>query len=145
MATEIEQEKEARALIAQANAASLATLTADGAPYASLVTIAIDQAGQPILLLSSLSDHTKNLITDPRGSLLIEDAFHLKNPQTGPRVTLQGLIHPSDDESDREVFLLKHPSAQLYAGFDDFRFFKMAVEKAHFVGGFGAARWFDFT
>ena len=136
------EENDARELITAARAASLGTLSAEnGLPYVSLVTIATDAKGYPILLLSGLADHTKNLAANPRASLLIEKAFHLKNPQTGPRITLQGTILPSTDAVDSELFLKKHPSAQRYASFADFGFFKMAVEKAHYVGGFGTAVW----
>ena len=135
-------ETEARKLIAQARAASLGTLSKDdGTPYVSLVTIAPDADNRPILLLSKLADHTKNLIANPQASLLIEEAFHLKNPQTGPRVTLQGTILPSTTSADGEIFLKTHPTAQRYASFGDFGFYKMVVEKAHYVGGFGSASW----
>lgn len=136
---------EARALLRRARSAAFATaLAADGGdawPYASLVTMACDADASPILLLSDLSDHTRNIRRDDRASLLIEAASNRANPQTGPRVTLLGRIVRTEDERHRRRFLARHPSAGLYAGFADFNVYRMVVERAHFVGGFGRALW----
>lgn len=123
--------------------AALATLMADGSPYASLVTVTLDHDLAPILLLSGLSDHTRNLAADARVSLLFDGTAGLVNPQTGPRVTLTGRARPSDDKRLAARFLARHPGAALYAGFGDFAFWRVAPERAHFVGGFGRAVWFD--
>jgi putative heme iron utilization protein len=98
--------------------------------------------GRPILLLSTLADHTKNLGADNRGSILIEDTEGHANPQTGPRVSLLGEIEPSDDPDHRARFLARHPAAKLYAGFADFRFHVMTIRRVHFVGGFARAVWY---
>lgn len=105
-----------RRLLRNARKASLATaMSNNGAPYASLVTIATDQDGSPILLLSGLADHTRNLATEPRASLLVEETEGLDNPQTGPRATIMGAIHRITDSQERERakrrFLARHPSA----------------------------------
>lgn len=122
--------------------ATLATLM-DGAPYASLVTVAFDHDLSPILLLSGLADHTRNLLADARASLLLDGTDGHPNPQTGPRVTLTGRAEKVEDESLRARFLARHPGAALYAGFGDFALWRVAAERAHFVGGFGRAVWFD--
>ncbi|MEK7246610.1 MAG: pyridoxamine 5'-phosphate oxidase family protein, partial [Pseudomonadota bacterium] len=100
-----------------------------GHPYASLVTLAWDVDASPIFLFSTLSDHTRNLASDSRAALLIEEASRRANPQTGPRVTLIGRIAPcargEDESSARRRFLARHPEAARYAGFGDFRFFRM--------------------
>ena len=140
-----EMAAQARALLRSRRSAALATalVTHEGWPYASLVTIACDVDGSPILLLSGLSDHTRNLNHDPRGSLLLEDAGRRANPQTGPRLTLLGRIAADAEPRLRRRFLARHPSAALYADFTDFRVFRMRVERAHWVGGFGQARWLE--
>lgn len=148
---------EARALLRRARSAALATALAGesgggsgggsggesggGWPYASLVTIACDADASPILLLSDLSDHTRNIARDDRTSLLVEAASNRANPQTGPRVTLLGRIARTNGERHRRRFLARHPGAGLYAGFADFNVYRMQVERAHFVGGFGRAAW----
>jgi len=135
----------ARHLVRTCRSAALATALGGkraGWPYASLVSVACDLDGSPVLLLSGLADHTRNLASDDRASLLFEAASGLANPQTGPRVTLTGQLHVSRDEELARRFLARHPGAGMYAGFDDFAFYRMAVERAHFVGGFGRASWF---
>ena len=110
-------------------------------PYASLVTVACDTDASPILLLSQISDHTRNLDADGRASLLFEAASRRFNPQTGPRVTVMGRIEPTADERLARRFLARHPGAERYAGFADFGFYRMKVERAHYVGGFAKAVW----
>lgn len=133
----------ARGLMRRARSASLgsAIRSEDGWPYVSLVTVACDHDGSPLLLLSDLSDHSRNLAADPRGSLLFEAASGRANPQTGPRVSVLGRIEKSDVNRHRRRFLARHPSAELYAGFADFFVYRMAVERAHYVAGFGRAHW----
>jgi putative heme iron utilization protein len=131
----------ARGLMRRARHATLATTRDDGWAYASLVTVACDADASPILLLSDLADHTGNLARDDRCSMLFEAASGLKNPQQGPRVTVMGRCRRSDDERCARRFLARHPRARLYAGFGDFHFYRLAVEDAHYVGGFAAAAW----
>ena len=134
-----------RRLVEGARMAALSTLGDEGQPYGSLVTLAFDEEGRPLLLLSGLADHTRNLERDPRLSLLIEAASHLPNPQAGPRLTLQGrgqrLRDPDQRAEAADRFLARHPSANFYAGFADFSFWIITVEALHLVGGFAQAVW----
>jgi len=132
-----------RGIVRRARSASLATALAnkDGFPYASLVTVACDMDASPLMLFSTLADHTRNLADDPRASLLFEETSRRANPQTGPRVTLSGKIRKVRNENLARRFLARHPEARMYAGFGDFAFYRMTVERAHWVGGFARARW----
>jgi hypothetical protein len=134
-----------RALIRRARSGALATAMANDGnrPYASLVTVATDTDGSPVLLFSDLSDHTQNLKADPRAALLLEEASRRANPQTGARITLIGRIDVADEPRLKRRFLARHPGAIVYAGFADFHVYRMQVERAHFVGGFGRAQWLD--
>ena len=124
--------------------AALSTLGAeDGAPYVSLVTVALDHDLSPVLLLSGLADHTRNLAADRRVSLLFDGTDGHPNPQTGPRVTLSGRAERSDDPRLAARFLARHPGAAQYAGFADFGWWRVVPERVHFVGGFGRAVWFS--
>lgn len=135
---------EARLLIRRRGVGMLATAMADdGSPYASLVTYACDHRGQPLFLFSTLSDHTKNLAADKRVSLLVEQASNNRNPQTGPRVSLLGTMIRDNASAVRARFLARHPDAALYADFGDFAFYRMKVERTHYVGGFARAIWYD--
>jgi putative heme iron utilization protein len=130
----------ARALMAQATTAALGTLSPDGYPVTTLVAVAPNAAGAPLLLLSRLALHTKNLAADPRASLLLRDegaADPGGAPLARPRVTLVGRILASAEASDRACFLARHPQARAYAGFTDFGFYAMAIQRAHLVAGFG--------
>jgi putative heme iron utilization protein len=136
----------ARDLIRRLDRASLATaLPADGAawPYASLVLVAVDHDLSPILLISELAEHTKAIKIDPRVSLLFDGTAGLASPLTGARVTVMGRANVTDDERIKARFLARHPDAAMYAGFKDFRFYRVAVERAHLVGGFGKIAWID--
>ena len=137
---------EARHLMRRARSAALATSQARGGrAYVSLVTVAWDLDASPILLLSELAQHTRNLKADRRASLLVEAASALANPQTGPRLTLMGRLRRSPVKRRARRFLARHPSARAYAGFADFHVYAMRVERAHFVGGFGRAAWLEGT
>jgi putative heme iron utilization protein len=131
-----------RRLIRLGDQGALATLR-EGGPYVSLVTYASDHAGCPILLLSGLSDHTKAIKADPRVALLVAMTQGLANPQEGPRASLIGRALPNDDPRRRARFLARHPQAARYADFPDFAFYRLAVERVHFVGGFARAVWLD--
>lgn len=133
-----------RRVMRSARKAALATLMegSGGAPYVSLVTVALDHDLSPVLLLSGLSDHTRNLTGDARLSLLFDGTEGHANPQTGPRVTVVGTARPDPDARLAARFLAHHPAAAQYAGFGDFAFWRVEVARAHFVGGFGRAVWF---
>ncbi|MDZ5646851.1 pyridoxamine 5'-phosphate oxidase family protein [Nitrospirillum sp. BR 11828] len=120
------------------------TAPVGGWPYPSLVMVALDDAGRPLLLLSELALHTRNLRQDGRAALLFEDTAGLENPLTGPRLSVMGHIAPlagAEAEAARAAYLDRHPSAALYADFPDFRFWRMGVAQAHLVAGFGRIHW----
>jgi putative heme iron utilization protein len=113
----------------------------NGYPYASLVTLATDAAGSPTLLISNLARHTANLAKDPRASIMVDETGALADPLQGARVTLYGKVERAAEEGVKRRFLARHPEAAFYAEFPDFAFFRLAVEGAHYIGGFG--RIFD--
>lgn len=136
-----------RRLLRARDRGTLSTLTApggetpEGMPYGSLVLLAGDRDGAPLLLISTLAEHTRNLTHDPRASLLIEDTAGLDDPLTGPRATLVGEIGRDDSQAARDRFLARHPSARMYADFGDFSFYRMTVAHCHLVAGFGRIAW----
>jgi putative heme iron utilization protein len=133
-----------RDLVRGLDRAALATalpVEAGAWPYASLVLAAVDHDLSPILLLSDLAEHTKAIAADGRVSLLFDGTQGLEQPLTGPRVTLVGRANRTADERLARRFLARHPDAGMYAGFSDFHFYRVAVERAHLVGGFGKIRW----
>ncbi len=135
----------ARRLLRQARSAALATtLHAENDwPYASLVTIACDVDASPILLLSDLADHSRNLAREPRACLMVEAASRRKNPQTGPRLSVLGRVERSDEPRLLRRFLARHPAARMYADFADFHIYRLHAHRGHFVGGFARAVWLE--
>lgn len=130
----------ARRLVRQARTAALATLARrTGHPFGSLVTVATEPDGTPIVLLSTLAAHSRNLAEDARASLLFVD-HTLGDPQQGGRVTLVGtLARIEDDAAARRRYLTRNPDAALYAGFADFALFRLELDDCHLVAGFGRA------
>lgn len=136
----------ARGLLRATDRATLATAlpSPEGAwPYASLVLVAADYDASPLLLISTLAEHTRNLQQDPRASLLFDGTQGLDDPLTGARVTVLGALQPDDDPVRLRRFVARHPSASLYAGFKDFSLYRLQVIRAHLVAGFGRIHWID--
>jgi heme iron utilization protein len=136
----------ARGLIRSLDRASLGTLMRPdapdaGSPYASLVLVACDHDASPLLLISTLADHTKNLAADARVSLLFDGTAGLDEPLTGPRVSVQGSAAKTDDKRLQARFVARHPGSAMYAGFKDFAFWRVTVARAHLVAGFGKIHW----
>ncbi len=134
----------ARRLMRSRRTAALATSMAEGGwPYASLVLAAADHDGTPVLLLSRLAEHTRNLEADARASLLFDDVDGLESPLTGARATVLGRAERTAEPRLRARFLARHPDAAGYADFGDFSFFRLKVESAHLVAGFGRIHWVE--
>ena len=134
----------AKALLRATRAATLATLDRNtGHPFASLVNVATDGDGSPLILVSRLATHTANLEVDARASLLLAETGK-GDALAHPRLTVLGSFTPVDRESAegariRRRFLARHPKSELYAGFADFAFWRMSVVSAHLNGGFARA------
>jgi putative heme iron utilization protein len=127
----------AKKLLRESRSGALATLMpGSGDPYCSLVNIATAADGAPLLLISTLAVHTKNLLDDPRCSLMIDERKE-GDPLEGGRVMLLGTAIKTDDPDMRRRYLERHPEAEMYAGFADFAFYKMLLKGAHLVAGFG--------
>ena len=132
---------EARRLMRATRSGALGTLDAEGAPFASLVNVATDFDGAPLLLLSQLSAHTRHLAADPRVSLLLSETGK-GDPLAHPRLTLGGAARRLDDDERtraRTRFLARHPKSALYADFGDFSFWRLEPARGHLNGGFAKA------
>jgi heme iron utilization protein len=131
---------EARGLLGLKRAAlgSLAERDGVGFPFVSLVLPALSPEGVPVLLLSDLSDHAKNLKRDPKASLLFDGTLELKEPLTGPRLTLLGEVRRSENQAaDKALYLAQQPSAEMYVNFGDFHCYRFTILEGLFVAGFG--------
>jgi heme iron utilization protein len=127
----------AKKLLREARSGALATLMQkSGDPYCSLVNVATTIGGVPVLLLSQLAVHTKNLLSDSRASLMLDERKE-GDPLEGARVMLMGRCTKDEDPATRIAYLRRHPDAEMYANFSDFSFYRMEVGGAHLVAGFG--------
>jgi len=128
----------ARTLVRAALKGALGTLLPpSGHPYASLLLVATEPDGAPVLLISKLALHTKNLAADPRATLLIDATGFEADPLSGARVTLIGEARPTTSATARRRYLARHPVAAGYADFPDFGFYRFDIASAHYIGGFG--------
>jgi putative heme iron utilization protein len=129
-----------RSLLRRSRQGALATLTVEGgAPYCSLVNTASHPDGSPILLISRLALHTRNLLADPRVSLMLDERAP-GDPLEGARIMLGGEAEEAG-EAERSLlrrrYLAVHPSAQVFVDFKDFSFFRIKPTSLHLVAGFG--------
>jgi hypothetical protein len=127
----------AKKLMREARSGALATLfPGTGDPYCSLVNVATAFDGSPLLLISRLAIHTKNVIADSRVSLILDERKE-GDPLEGARVMLMGRAVATTDEHDRRRYLARQPEAAMFAGFADFAFYRIEIAAAHLVAGFG--------
>ncbi|SDO01505.1 HugZ family protein [Afipia sp. GAS231] len=130
----------ARQLLRRSRQGALATLMAgSGDPYCSLVNVASHADGSPILLISRLALHTKNILADNRVSLMLDERA-AGDPLEGARIMLAGRAEEATDGAAgtlRRRYLNAHPSAEAFVDFKDFSFFRLVPSGAHLVAGFG--------
>lgn len=129
--------------LATGDRAALATLDRQGWPYVSLALVAQDEQGLPLLLLSDLAEHTKNIRQDGRVSLLFDGTVGLTEPLAGPRLTVMGQIEPAPEPAALSRYLARHPSAESWAAMSDFRLYRLRPTAGHLVAGFGRIAWID--
>jgi len=133
----------AKELLRMTRAGALATIDRNtGHPFASLVNLATDADGSPLILVSRLSTHTANIEIDPRASVLLAPSGK-GDPLAHPRLTVLGTFakveRDGPDARVRRRFLSRHPKSKLYAGFGDFAFWRLRIVSAHLNGGFARA------
>lgn len=136
----------ARTLFAEARTGTLATLAVDpaGVPFGSLVSQVADDLGRPVLCLSDMAEHTRNLAADPRASVMVNEVG-TGDPLARGRVTLLGEIGRLTGDERAAVLALyrsAHPDA-FYVDFADFHVYRLAVASVRYVGGFARMSWVD--
>src|ERR1700733_6667970 len=113
----------ARSLLRHSRQGGLATLMAgSGDPYCSLVNVASHPDGAPILLISRLALHTRNILADSRVSLMLDERAE-GDPLEGSRIMLAGRAEEAQGDQAamlRRRYLNAHPSAEVFADFKDF-------------------------
>jgi len=134
---DFEPKAAAKTLMREARSGALATLMAgSGDPYCSLVNVATAADGAPLLLISRLAVHTKNILSDPRVSLMLDER-KAGDPLEGARVMLMGSAAMTESADARRRYLARQPEAEAFAGFGDFALYEVKLKGAHLVAGFG--------
>lgn len=131
--------KLAKSLLRRSRQGALATLMAgSGDPYCSLVNLASHPDGSPILLISGLAVHTRNIVADSRVSLMLAERA-AGDPLEGARIMLSGRAERAGADKDllQRRYLNAHPSAEAFVSFKDFSFFRVRPTETHLVAGFG--------
>jgi hypothetical protein len=136
----------ARTLVYQGRVGSLSTLSRKqpGFPFGSVMPYAADERGRPIFLISTMAMHTKNLLADPRASLLITQPDTSGDPLGASRVTLLGNVSAIDKPEiaeARKLYLGCYENSKYWVDYEDFSFYRMEVVDVYYVGGFGVMGW----
>jgi putative heme iron utilization protein len=138
-----------RALLEAESVGLLSTISVHraGFPYGSLTPFAVSAGGAPLLLLSGLAAHTKNLLADPRACLYVGDRAATEDPVAGARVSLLARavrVDAADEPDARARYVARHPRAETYFQLRDFALWALVVEEARLIAGFGSMRWLAF-
>jgi hypothetical protein len=136
----------ARTLLHLGRVGSLSTVSRKrpGFPFGSLMPYALDGAGRPVFLISTMAMHTQNLQQDGRAGLLVTQPEAAGDPLGAARVTLVGNVSPiaaAEVGEARRLYLERHENSKYWVDFDDFSFFAMDVVDVYYVGGFGVMGW----
>jgi len=138
-----------RTLVGSQTRGTLSTLAVEpaGTPFGSIVTYGLDDRGRPVSFVSTLAEHTRNLLADPRASLMVQEAVpEGSDPLAGGRATLLGRMLQVSDEAEAEAakaaYLIANPQA-FYVAYGDFLCVRLEVEHVRYVGGFGRMSWVD--
>jgi len=112
-----------------------------GYPFGSVMPYAVDDSGSPIVLISQMAMHTRNLRAEPRATLLVAES---SGSLGAARISVMGdfaKVEGPDLESVAGIYLSRHPESKQWAGFGDFGFYRMTVKDVYFIGGFGVMGW----
>jgi len=144
-APELTYGERARTLIHLGRVGSLSTMSRKhpGWPFGSVMPYALDDAGRPLFLISSMAMHTQNIQADVHASLLITPS-DAPDPLGAARLTLLGEVAQLPIEevvAARKIYLARHENARYWVDFEDFAFYRMEITDAYFVGGFGVMGW----
>jgi len=135
---------EARRLTRGQTQGVLSTLSqrVEGHPFGSVAPYVLDHAGRPVILISDLAEHTRNLQADPRCSLIVQPFS--PDMQVAGRVTLVGrAVRLPEKDALGPRYLRYHPQAEGYFAMHDFAFWVIEPKRIRYIGGFGRIHWIE--
>ncbi len=135
--------QEARLMLRAHRYGVLSTLSKkfDGYPFGSITPYLVDHDGSLLILISTLAEHTRNILHDPRVSLITHDQRDAQI-QTQGRVTVVGDAAPEPDREQAGLRYLRYfPEARAYFAMHDFSFYRIRPVAIRYIGGFGRIHW----
>jgi heme iron utilization protein len=135
---------EARRFTRRQHSGVLSTISkrVEGFPFGSVAPFILDHAGRPVILISTLAEHTKNIDADPRASLIVQP--YSPDMQVTGRVTILGRAEKLADKSELAPRYLRfHPQAADYFAMHDFSFYRIEPVRVRWIGGFGRIHWVE--
>ena len=143
-----EATREAAALLQRAKSGVLCTLSRriEGWPFGSVAPYALNRFGEPLILIASIAEHTRNIAADSRVSLLVHDDARGSDVQSVGRLTVMGRAAPVEEREMDDAaarYLERVPTATSYFETHDFRLYRITLEHLRFIGGFGKIFWLD--
>lgn len=139
-----EQGDEARRFTRGQTSGVLSTISKrlNGFPFGSVSPFILDHAGRPVILISEIAEHTKNIDADPRVSIIVQP--YSQDMQTTGRVTVIGRAERlAEKDSLGPRYLRYFPQAEGYFAMHDFNFYRVEPVKVRWIGGFGRIFWVD--
>jgi putative heme iron utilization protein len=140
------EENPARSLFLRESFGVLSTISLDvgGYPFGSVTPYAVDRMCRPVIYISPIAQHTKNIVADSRVSLTVVEKTDSDDVQAHGRVTCVGNAVPIDGDRDAAERYFRHfPSSRQYDRTHAFTFFRLDLVRVRFIGGFGQIFWVD--
>ena len=142
----MDKENPARSLFLRESFGVLSTISIDvaGYPFGSVTPYSVDRMGRPVIYISPIAQHTKNIVADPRVSLTVVEKSDSDDVQAHGRVTCVGNAVAMDGDRDAAERYFRHfPSSRQYDHTHAFTFFRLELVRVRFIGGFGQIFWFE--
>lgn len=117
-----------------------------GYPFGSITPYVLGASGDPVIYISTLAEHTRNIAQDARVSLTVFDPADADDPQAGARLTLLADAHALAGDAAAmagERYCRYFPAARAYADTHDFGFYALRTVRLRFIGGFGKIGWIE--
>lgn len=138
----------ARTLLERERHGTLCTAHAahGGWPFGSLVPYALTPEGDPVVLLSAIAEHTRNVAADPRVTLFVIDSETIDHPQAGARIALMARAAPAAGGAAavaETAYFARFPESRAHFGAHDFALYVLRVERIRWIAGFGSMGWIE--
>lgn len=120
------------------------SVAAQGYPFGSVTPYCLDRVGRPLILISRIAQHTKNILVNPKVSLTVIER-DMADVQASGRVTYLGQARPAsaDDANGAERYYRFFPDARDYHKTHDFDFYYLELHRVRFIADFGRIYWVE--